>query len=60
MTVRKGKGAKPTQPHRVRTRYRRVDKHDGVTYGDWYDQSLAEMGADQSTHRVNPPQEKSK
>ena len=42
MTVRKGTKAKPTQPHRDRTKYRRVDKENGVSYGDWYEQRLAE------------------
>lgn len=34
---------------------RKMDTHDGVTYGDWYEQNLAEIGADQSNHKVNPP-----
>ena len=41
----------------TRKNTRKVDTHKGVSYGDWYEQQLAEMGADQSTHKVNPPKE---
>jgi len=39
---------------------RKMDTHDGVTYGDWYEQTLAEIGADQSNHKVNPPMKEKK
>ncbi len=53
-SVRRGRAAKVSQVHESKRRYRRTDILEGVTYGDWYDQNLAAMGADQSKHQVNP------
>ena len=39
---------------------KRTDKHKDVQYDDWYEQQLAEMGADLSNHKVNPPKEEKK
>jgi hypothetical protein len=43
MTVRKGKGARPSQVHTPKTRYRRCDKIDGVSVGDWYEQQVKSL-----------------
>jgi len=44
----------------VKPDIRKMDTHEGVTYGDWYEQNLAEIGADQSNHQVNPPMKEKK
>ena len=56
-TVRRGTKALRTKAHRDKTKYRRVDVHEGITYGDWYEQRLTGIGADTSNHKVNPPKE---
>ena len=38
---------------------KRADEYEGVIYDDWFEQTLVEMGADLSDHKVNPAEEKS-
>lgn len=58
MAVRRGMKARPTKAHESKKRYRRTDVIDDASCGDWYEQQLHQMGADQSNHKVNPPKEK--